>query len=90
MRAPVSPQVRLRVPAFAIYWVTTIMLLWWNITSCSTVLILLAGYPSLVLVQSAIVTGKLCVPIPCHHAAAHAACKPIHLPALDRQSCGQQ
>ena len=39
--------------------VTTIMLLWWDITSCPAVVILLGGYPSLTTVQTAVIVAKL-------------------------------
>ena len=40
-------QFRLRVPSFLIYWSTTILLVWWNLASCSVVLLLLQGLPAL-------------------------------------------
>ena len=58
------------------------MLLWWGFTDCSTVVLLFCAFPSLVLVQSAIVTGKLCVPpLPAEH--SNDAC--IHWAMLLRE-----
>ena len=38
---------KLRIPSFAIYWATTILLVWWDLASCSVVLLLLEGLPAL-------------------------------------------
>ena len=40
-------QVKLRIPSFVIYWATTVLLIWWNLASCSVVLLLLEGLPAL-------------------------------------------
>ena len=39
------------------------MQFWWDVSSCASILILLDGYPSLFLAQTAVILAKLCVPI---------------------------